>query len=153
MSRGYVTLRNFSESELIFDEAETKEILKFFFVNIRPSIDQATMTTAFRNFTQGLLVEAVDATYALSYIEIVFKTFSKPPTNIMKLLTKLGRKASRHWLKHATQDNLMSADISLIVRDRLALSFAIIINGLLTDALSSARMHRMNIAYVDYGRG
>ena len=35
MSDGFVTLRSFSESELIFDHAETKGVLKFFFQGMR----------------------------------------------------------------------------------------------------------------------
>jgi hypothetical protein len=44
MSGGFVTLRNFGEHELIFDEMETKDILKFFFQNHRQRIDAAAVT-------------------------------------------------------------------------------------------------------------
>ncbi len=73
MSTAYVTLRPFAENELIFDETETKDILKFFFLHLRERIDTVSMTTELRNFAQGLLVEAIDATYALGYLEILFR--------------------------------------------------------------------------------
>ena len=82
----FVTLRNFSEDELIFDEAETKDILKFFFPYLQQRIDAATITTELRNFAQGLLVEAIDATYALGYIEIIWRTSYNPGSGMMKAL-------------------------------------------------------------------
>lgn len=56
MSDGFITLRNFSESELIFDETETKDMLKFFFQAFRPRIEVAVITTELRNFAQGVIL-------------------------------------------------------------------------------------------------
>lgn len=50
MPAGFATLRNFSENELVFDEAETKDILKFFFPHLRQRIETAIVTTDLRNF-------------------------------------------------------------------------------------------------------
>ncbi|MGE0014073.1 MAG: hypothetical protein AB7S62_17810 [Azoarcus sp.] len=124
MSTAYVTLRPFAENELIFDETETKDILKFFFLHLRERIDTVSMTTELRNFAQGLLVEAIDATYALGYLEILFRASYNPGSGMSKALSKIGRKGARLWFKHGTQADLLRTKISSRVRDQLAHSFA-----------------------------
>lgn len=155
MSGGFVTLRNFSEGELIFDEAETKDILKFFFQHLRHRVDAATVTTELRNFAQGLLVEAVDATYALGYIEIIWRTSYNPGNGMLKALSKIGRKGAKHWFKHATQHDLLKAKISSRVRDQLAHSFASIFPMMLEGvamAPQAPQTRRTHSAHVRYGQ-
>ena len=152
MSAGFVTLRNFSEKELIFDEAETKDILKFFFQHLRQRIEAAAITTELRNFAQGLLVEAIDATYALGYIEIVWRTSYNPGLGMMKAFSKVGSKAAKHWFKHATQQDLLKAKISSRVRDKLAHSFASVFPMMLDGIARATQTRRTRIAYVSYGQ-
>lgn len=151
MSTSTVTLRNFSESELIFDEAETKHILKFFFQHLQHRIDPATVSTELRNFAQGLLVEAVDATYALGFIEIIWRTSYNPGNGMLKALSKIGRRAARHWFKHASPDDLLNAKISSRVRDQLALSFASVFSMMLEGIARAPQTRRTHIAHVRYG--
>lgn len=115
-------LRDFPESELIFDEEETRAILKFIFPDDGAAIDNATITNDLRNFAQGILVEAVDATYAMGYVDALFQTIvsflmsrklSKGAVDFMKTFAK---KAMKHWFKHATQTDLMHAKIYETVR-------------------------------------
>lgn len=148
----FVTLRNFSEDELIFDEAETKDILKFFFPYLRQRIDAATITTELRNFAQGLLVEAIDATYALGYIEIIWRTSYNPGSGMMKTLSKVGRKAAKHWFKHATQRDLLKAKISSRVRDQLAHSFSSVFPMMLDGVAKATQVQRTHIAHINYGQ-
>lgn len=147
-----VTLRNFSDNELIFDDDDTRAILKFFFPQLRQRIDDASITRAYRNFAQGLLVEAIDATYMLGYIEILFRTSYNPGAGMAKALKKLGRKAARHWFKHTSQDDLLAAKISHRVRDQLARSFKIIIEALLAGVASTTQTQRPRIASVHFGK-
>ena len=148
LSGGFVTLRNFSERELIFDEAETKAILKFFFPNMQRRIDVATMTVPLRNFAQGLLVEAVDATYALGFVEILWKTFYNPGAGMKTVLTKLGRKASRHWFKHASQMDFLNAEVSSAVRAQLERSFRLTLSAIFEDVAKATQTQRTHIAFV-----
>ncbi len=46
---------NFTPSELILNEEETKEILKFFFKYDHAFIDGVIIHDRLRNFTQGIL--------------------------------------------------------------------------------------------------
>lgn len=118
-----VELRRFSETELIFDQQETKDILKFFFVADRPGIDAAEITSELRNLAQGLIVEGVDATYAMSWIELTFRWVAHPSLGMRKALQKLARRAMRHWFKHLKTQSLHDAEIYERVRDQLARNF------------------------------
>jgi hypothetical protein len=118
-----VELRRFSEAELIFDQQETKDILKFFFVADRPGIDAAEITSELRNLAQGLIVEGVDATYAMSWIELTFRWVAQPGLGMRKALQKLARRAVRHWFKHLKTQSLHDANIYERVRDQLARNF------------------------------
>jgi hypothetical protein len=152
MSGSFVTLRNFSEHELIFDETETKDILKFFFQHHRQRIDAATVTTGLRNFAQGLLVEAVDATYALGYVEILLTAFYNPGSGMKKALMKAGRNATRHWFKHATDHDLHNAKIAEAVRRQLSYAFATSMQEMI-DGLALGRTDKKTfLAHVQYGR-
>lgn len=149
----FTTLRSFSESELLFDEQETKDILKFFFPPLQQQIDAATVTIELRNFAQGLLVEAIDATYALGYVEILLKAYFNPGASMKKALTKIGKKATAHWFKHATQHDLLHARISSRVRDQLTINFKSYLTLLLAGIARAAPSPsaRNATAYVCYG--
>ena len=152
MSGGFVILRNFSESDLIFDETETRDILKFFFRHLRPKIDAVTVNMELRNFAQGLLVEAVDATYALGYVKVIWQTSYNPGNGMIKALSKIGRKAAKHWFKHATQTDLLKAKISDVVRDQLARNFASVFPMMLDGIARAPQTWRTHVAHVRYGK-
>lgn len=152
MSINLVTLRNLSEHELIFDEVETREILAFFFRHLRQRISSVTITTELRNFAQGLLIEAIDATYALGYIEILWRTAYNPGSGMLKALSKIGRRAAKHWFKHTTQKDLLKARVSSRVRDQLARSFSSVFTMMLEGIARATPARRTHVAYVDYGQ-
>lgn len=118
-----VTLRKFTSSELLFDDEETRQILKFFFNNQQQTVNQLTINDKVREFAQGLLVEAVDASYAMGFIEALFKASANPSAGTKQVLTKFANKAAKHWFKHASADNLLKVEIYEIVRSRIALNF------------------------------
>jgi hypothetical protein len=62
----HVFLSTFKSSELLFDEEETKEILKFFFTTDHNFIDALTIDDRIRNFAQGIMRKPVVAVIAYS---------------------------------------------------------------------------------------
>jgi hypothetical protein len=108
----HVHLMKFKPEELIFDEDETKDVLTFFYPNHGAFIGQAIINDDVRGFAQAIMVEAVDASYALGYVKTVFDVFyMKPPTKFGNALTKFGKKAAPHWFKHATTTDLTNAKL------------------------------------------
>jgi hypothetical protein len=118
-----VFLQHFPPSQLIFDDAETRGLLQFFFKADWQLIGGLSMTDELRNFAQGLLVEAVDASSGMGYVEALFRATANPMAGIRKVFAKFARRAARQWFKHATEKDLLDIRVYEMVRSRLALNF------------------------------
>jgi hypothetical protein len=117
-------LHNFTKEELIFDEEETREILQFFFPadhkQYHEQIDSMPITDDLRNLAQGMLVAAVDASYAMGWIEATFRAVANPRAGLQKTLLKFARRAARHWFTHLKKNqSLKDAKIYESVRSTL----------------------------------
>ena len=123
MAGEMVQLRNFSEAELLFGDDETKSILRFFFRADRQQIDSLEPTREIRNLAQGLLVAAVDVSYAMGWVEQTFRWVANPGVGLKQALQKLARRAARHWFEHLKNQSLSEARIYERVRDQLARNF------------------------------
>ena len=88
-----VTLKEFSPGELLLDDNETKRILEFFFENQANAIRDLKINNRIRSFAQGLLVEAIDASYAMGFIEALFKATANPVNGAGKIIKKFGKAA------------------------------------------------------------
>jgi len=125
MSAEYIFLRKFTPEEILFDEEEVKVILLFFFPGYDSTVNDFVMNHSMREFAQGLFVEAVDASYAMGYVHIIFDIFyMKPNMNMSKALKKFGKKAVKHWFKHLKKiTDLQDIKIYDSVRDQLRSNF------------------------------
>lgn len=117
----HIQLRGFRESELLFDENETRDILGFFFPVDRKQIEVARVTNELREFSQGLLVAAVDATYAMGWLEVTFKSVANPGRGVKSALRKLARNGVRYWFKNLKSEQSL-ADIKIYESVRAQLS-------------------------------
>ncbi|TMO01312.1 hypothetical protein [Pseudoalteromonas sp. S558] len=117
-------LRKFSKDELLFDEKETRVILKFIF---KPAdhklIDSLPINDRLKGFAQGLLVEAIDASYSVGYVKAIFESTANPTKGAMAIIKTFARKAASHWFKHTSVHDLQKVKIFDFIRDRLALAF------------------------------
>lgn len=147
MSAQQIQLRDFSESELIFDEQETKDVLKFFFPSSGQQIDQAQITNELRNFAQGLLVEAVDASYAMGWVELTFRWAANPGSGVKKALRKLASRAAKYWFKHLKNQSLVDAEIYESIRSQLQRNFRSPFQIILQAEVEGKRK---SIAFVNY---
>lgn len=111
-----IHLKQFNDSELIFDDQETIEILKFIFKSKRDIVETMNVDRELREFAQGLLVEAIDASYAMGFIEALVRSLVSPRPGVRSIIKKFGKKASKHWFKHATAGDLRNIEIYEIVR-------------------------------------
>src|SRR5690606_33219486 len=96
-----IYLRSFSGNELVLDENETRIALKFFFPHDGAHIDAMAVNDQLRSFAQALLVAGIDATYAMGYVEALFSSLGRSDANAGKLIKGFGKKAAKHWFKHA----------------------------------------------------
>jgi len=120
-----VILKQFKPAELWFDEDQTREILKFFFINHHSRIKRAKMNDAIREFTQGLLILAIDKSYQLGYIQKVFETyFMQPPTGLRGSIAQMIKEMPGHWFEHATLNYRKEPNIYESVRVALTTHYA-----------------------------
>jgi hypothetical protein len=115
------TLRHFTSDELLFDQEQTFTILRYF--GLEPGIQAASLNDEDRSFAQALLVEAVDASYVMGYVNIIFDTFYMKPAvsfdKVKEMTKEFLKKVAEHWFEHATKDNLRDPKIYENVRVRL----------------------------------
>lgn len=123
MSPSPVTLREFRPHELLFDAEETRAILKFIFEPKAAMVNSMNIDDRVRSFAQALLLEAVDASFAMGFIEAMTSSLLNPRPSISRILRKFGEKAARHWFKYATADDLRHIRIYEIIRRDLDWSF------------------------------
>jgi len=120
----YKRLRQFKLEEIFLNEEEARIVLKFIFESRdHKSIDSLPMNDSLREFAQGLLLEAVDASYAVGYIDAMFRSTANPTQGAIKVIKKFGKKAAKHWFKHASGDDLLDAKIYDFIRNRIAIGF------------------------------
>ena len=89
-------LKHFSGSEIVLEDHEAWVILEFFFggdVGLKPG----QITEKDRSFAQALLVEAIDKSYAMSWIETLWKRSVKPNASAKGIIKALAKKALKDW--------------------------------------------------------
>lgn len=118
-----VHLRQFNSRDLILKEEDALVILRFFW----PTEDQLEadppISVGMRSFAQALLIEAVDASYAMGFVDALFRSTANPSNTAVAVIKQFGRRASQHWFDHATGEDLRDIKIYESVRRTLALSF------------------------------
>lgn len=80
------------------------------------------VTTGARQLAQTILISAIDASYAMGWIEALFRTVSKP-ANLAGLGKKLAKNFVKHWWKHARVKDLENVKIYETVRMTVARQF------------------------------
>ena len=121
------------DTNLIYDETESRQILKFFWPDLSPRIDALAIDNQARRLAQTALIAAIDGSYAMGYIEVLFKGLSRPNKSLPALARKLARNATRHHFKHATQDDLQDVRIYETIRtdigNALRTRFKLLLDG------------------------
>lgn len=136
-------LRHFSEEEIILSGDEARIMLQFFFTSEsikRQLDDDESMKTVLREFAQALLVEAIDASYAMGFVEELFMSVATGfRGGAEKITKKFAKKALKHWFEHATLDDLWDEDLEIYetVRQRIEVNFVSVMRGLVNGAFSS----------------
>jgi len=121
----YKKLRKFDLEDLLFTETETRIVLKFIFAETHhKDIDSLPMSDRLREFAQALLVEAIDASYAIGYVHGLFRSVKNPVKGALKILKSFGKKASQNWFKHASVHDIQNAQVYNFVLDEVGRQFS-----------------------------
>ena len=116
-------LRHFQKDEIRITRADARNIVVFFFRNNVPPA--ASLTDEDVAFAQALLLEAVDKSYAMGYVEALFNSFyMKVPTDIAEMVKDFVKKAATNWFDHATGKDLSNPKIYESVRVMISNNFS-----------------------------
>jgi hypothetical protein len=121
-----IQLQKFSESEILLSQHEAWSVLRFFWPG--SSVNPGNLNNQDRAFAQALLVEAIDRSYEMGYVEILFRNFFgvgvAPSYNaIRKAVKSFAKQAVKHWFKHAKKEDLEDPEIYESIRASLARNF------------------------------
>ncbi len=87
----YLKLRKFRQEELILNEDEARTVLRFIFEPVdRLIIDSLNVNDAAREFAQGLLIEVIDASCSVGFVESIFRSATNPTKGAIEILKKFG---------------------------------------------------------------
>jgi hypothetical protein len=73
-----------------------------------------------REFAQALLVEALDASKKMSYVETLFRATAKPNTSVQGVIKAFAKKALTKWFKSKMNPNDTHTEIYETVRTTLS---------------------------------
>ena len=113
-------LQHFAGSDLRLDKEQARLTLKFFFPGT--DIDHINITDDDRSFAQALLVEAIDASAQMGYVQVLFEHMYKPPTGfdfIKDLAKDLVKYGSVTWYRHCTGKDFSDPIIYMSVRNTI----------------------------------
>ncbi len=110
-------LRKFSSLELVVSRDQAKEILTFFFGHCDLPTDQ--LTDADRSFAQALMIEALDASNNMSYVEALFRGSASPSSSIITVATSIVRQSIVNWWRKKIENVVIYKS----VKDRITVNW------------------------------
>lgn len=109
--------------------------MRFIFEPVdRLIIESLNVNDAAREFAQGLLIEAIDASCAVGFIESIFRSAVNPTKGAIEILKKFGKKSAKHWFKYASLHDLADVKVYEFVRLEIARRFRIPLSVLASTA-------------------
>ncbi len=112
-------LRKFTVNELKYTKDEAKQILTYFFGQF--DLSSGSFTNEDIEFAQGLMVEAIDASNKMSYVEGIFRASAGPGSSITSLAAKLVRHSLASWWNNKKRED--KVEIYDIVKNQLKANF------------------------------
>lgn len=107
---------------ILKDASDAHRVLTFFFGKGNVRLGVANLGEQDIEFAQALLVEGIDASYKMGYVESLFRAVAGKG-KIKDIIKDFGKKALKHWFNHATEDDLRNAKIYKKVRNEARRNF------------------------------
>ncbi len=130
-----LTIPDFADDQLGFDDVETQQILCFFWPADQAAINALTEVSGdLKRLAQTALVAAIEGTYAMGFIDTAWSSLRGVPTlGVAKWARKLASKLVRYTWRHAKQKDLKNTQVYESVRARVAVNlkskFGMSLNG------------------------
>jgi hypothetical protein len=118
-------LKHFNGQEIKITQNDAFAVLRFFWME--PGVLPQQLTNEDLSFAQALLVEAIDRSYDMGFVELIFRNFyGKIPSSfeaIRNMVKSFAKAAAKHWFEHATNKDLENPKIYESIRYQLAANF------------------------------
>jgi hypothetical protein len=114
-------LRHFQRDELLITQEQAERIIRYFFGEL--TIPPGQLTDDDVCFAQALLLEGIDESNWIGYVEDLFKIGSKPSVDysfIKDIAKAFAKRAARDWFDHATGKDMENPSIYNSVRSEIA---------------------------------
>jgi hypothetical protein len=94
----------------------------FFGSNVPPT---ENLTDEDVSFAQALLLEAIDKSYAMGYVQAIFDNFyMKIPDDVAEMVKDFAKQAAKNWFDHAAGKDLSKAKIYYNVKVMISNNFS-----------------------------
>jgi len=77
-----ISVPDISGNDPVFDESETRRILKFFCPHLAQDIDGMSIDKEARRLAQSMLIAAIDRSYAMGFVKATFSALTRPGSGI-----------------------------------------------------------------------
>lgn len=114
------SLKKFSADQLVLTEDETRSVLKFFFPSQSPP---KSINNEFREFAQALLIEAIEESYAMGFVEVLLRTYFGGISNGFNIAAFIRKAVRGCWSNMEILAKPEKARIYESVRRTIALNF------------------------------
>jgi hypothetical protein len=118
-------LKHFRKDEILISPDQAPTILRYFFGLNTDLPDQLTDDDV--AFAQALLLEAIDESYAMGYVQALFESFyGKPPASldsVKDMIKDFVKAAAKHWFTHARGEDFANPKIYESIRVTIAVNF------------------------------
>lgn len=111
-----VAVPDIADRDLVFDERETRQILRFFWPHHAVRIDSLAIDNDARRLAQTALIAAIDGSYAIGFVEATLRSLLSQGRSVRALGRRLAKRFVEHWWKHANREDLMDAKVYESVR-------------------------------------
>jgi hypothetical protein len=117
-----IYLKHFDKSEILISPGKARTILRFFFGNAVPAENELNDDDV--AFAQALLLEAIDKSYAMGYVQAIFDSFyMKIPDDVSAMVKDFVKAAAKNWFDHATGKDMSNPKIYDSVRAMIRANF------------------------------
>lgn len=115
-----LSVKDFSDDELILNEKETILVLKFFWPSLTNQIDGIRIDNDARRLAQTVLIAGIDGSYAMGFVNSIFLATTRPGSGIKDIAKRFARGSIKHHFKHADIHDLEDVKIYETIRRELA---------------------------------
>lgn len=116
-----VSVPDIADSDLRFNEDETRQILRVFWPR-SARIDTMPITNEVRRLAQTALIAAIDGSNQMSYVEQIFRTAYRPNPSVKEIIKALAKQYVSNWWRHTKPQDLQHAQLYQAVISAIALS-------------------------------